>query len=96
MCRAYHKTAKILNGLIRNRILRNNELKTYDEIIKALQENGAVSLRYSATTTIGERLNHLRAKRVLDFDYATNRYKKKKTSFRYEKKKDKISARQYA
>ncbi len=69
---------------------------TYDEIITALQKNGAESLRYSATTTIGERLNHLRAKGVLDFDYATNRYKKKKTSFGDRKRRYKTPVRQYA
>lgn len=82
MCRAYHDTAKILNALIRNRILRNNESMTYDEIIQTLEENGAKSLRYSPTSTINDRLNHLRAKRVLDFDYSTNSYKKKQISFR--------------
>ena len=81
MCKAYDKTASIFNSIIRVNILRKREELSYQEIIEILKSNGAQALRYSATATVDDRLNHLRAIGLLEYDYTTQKYRKKRKSF---------------
>jgi len=87
MCRAYDKTARIFDNIVRTEILRRNKELSYEDIINLLKSNGAEALRYSATSTIKDRLNHLEAVGFIDYDYSNHKYRKKRRSFLENKKR---------